>query len=237
VSGEEQGNDVVRELATLFEGDQKAESVPAMESTFGHEIDSFAVLLRDDRHRIVSKLVNPAAARVAASQREAYDQHAPLVRSLRQLGISVPSPFKALVDLVVNAELAEVLGSLDTDLPQVQGRVELAAKMGARLDVDSLRSTLRRMLEEVAEDFATRPAADDALLRLEQVVALIRAMPFTVGLRDAQTALYQGVHASGTNMRASARGGDVSAESWLRRTSELGDSLNVSVEAALSDLR
>ena len=225
--GETSSADTAHQVLTLFEDEKWPELINTIKGAYGHNVRSLAALLGDDRLRIVSQLLVPVVLEVTTSQQDLSRMHPALMSVLQELGVYAPPD--TLVAALLGEQLLEALDRPEPDLACAIALIHSAGGVGAPLDAWKLGVVLQSALSIVAKALIDHPVSECAVARMEEALALWRAMPSIADIGDAQRAVYVVLRAVGRRMLAAARGGDERAQEWFIRMSALAETLNISI--------
>ena len=217
---------LVKEASEAFQGGDLPAALRTLDRQFEGTTYSLKSLFRDEQRRIVSSILDSTLAEVENSFRQLYDQHAPLMRFLAELGTPPPKVLHMTAEFVLNGSLRRAFEEEDLDLERIRGLLGAAQRERVTLDGAGLSYALRHTIEFMMERFEAHPAALQHLERLEAAVNLARSLPFEVNLWKVQNRYYQMLQQVRPEFQA--RGGD-QARLWLACFDSLGEKLSIRV--------
>ena len=97
---------------------------------------------------------------------------------LSSLRTPLPKDFRAVADVVLNADLRDRLGMDAPDADRVRALLRDARAFGVALDGEGLGFVLKETLERVAEDVRRAPSDPAKLHRLMGLLRLVEEVPF-----------------------------------------------------------
>jgi hypothetical protein len=227
--GEDAFQAVLREIGDAFRSADLPETLRAVDRTFGASTYSLKFLFRDHQRKILHKLLEKSQAEALAAYRRVYEQNAPLMRFLSNVGHPVPRSFSAAAELAIGTELRAAFEADEPDLERIRGLLEEAAGSGIPLDETGLAYALEKTAERIALRFRAAPAELARLQTLEAVVGLGRALPFPVNFWRTQNLFYEMLQTSYPGFLEPAARGEKSAEEWVRIFIGLGEKLRIRI--------
>jgi alpha-amylase/alpha-mannosidase (GH57 family) len=157
---------------------------------FSNNAFSLRNLFRDEQRKIVDIILNDSLASAAAAYRTIYENHAPLIRFLNEMGIPVPPAFESAAEIALNSQLKQAFERSDPDIDSIQGYLKEAAVNKIALDVPGLEYTIRKRLEREAELFASEPTNLESVQKLRKLIEFVSSLPFPVALWEVQNICY-----------------------------------------------
>jgi len=187
---------------------------------FGDDIYSLKSLFRDQRHRIVSEIVNSTLEDIDSLYGEVYDHNSTLIAFLRDLQMPLPPILRVSSEFVLGNEIRRCLTVESGDMNRVRSLLDTAGQYGITID-SSIKSAFHERLHRVMDRWSRNPLELEALTQLEPLVGLARVAPFEADLWQAQNTYYEVM-----TTVASVKPSHLSAP-WLQKFRQLGDSLGI----------
>jgi hypothetical protein len=224
---EEAFEEVAEEAIAAFERTELVETIRVMDRHFGESNYSLGSLFRDEQRRILGQILDSTIGEAAAIYGQIYENHAPLMRFLGELGVPLPHVFEMTAEFVLNTRLRAAFEAAPPDLSAARTALEAAQTEGAALDSVSLGFTIRECLDRLARGLLEGPEDLERLEILDQVVAFGSTLPFEVDLDRVQT-LYYRVY----QQRAAAPPAeeDEATRAWREQFQALGERLAMRVD-------
>ncbi|MBI5342923.1 MAG: DUF3536 domain-containing protein [Deltaproteobacteria bacterium] len=227
--GEEDFGTVLQEISGIFRSADLPETLRAVDRTFGADTYSLKHLFRDHRRNVLKMLMKKPKADALALYRRTYEQNAPLLRFLLEVGHPLPRLFLSAAELAIGSELREAFEAEEPDLEKINGLLEEAGIFRIPLDEGGLAYALAKTVEGIAARFRAAPTELSLLQSLEAVVGMGRALPFRVDFRKTQNLFYEMLQSVYPVFLQRSAGGDERAEEWVRRFTGLGEKLSIRV--------
>ncbi|MGH7887421.1 MAG: DUF3536 domain-containing protein, partial [Candidatus Binatia bacterium] len=180
---------LAQELAEPFARADFAEVIRLMDRRFGVSNYSLRSLFRDERRKLLERILATALGETESLYRQIYEQRAPLMRFLRSINVPLPKEFLSAAEFVVNKDLCRCLEREDIDLDRVRNLVQAAKFEGLTLDTATLEFAYRSNLERITERLGQAPSATTLQL-LNRALSLIPLLPFWVNLWKIQNIYY-----------------------------------------------
>jgi alpha-amylase/alpha-mannosidase (GH57 family) len=227
--GEAAYRTMVDEASGAFAKADLPETLRVLDDHLGGRTYSLRSLFRDEQRRIVAKLLEPTLADAEGLFRRIFQENAPLMLFLTELGVPQPQAFKAAGELVLDVDLRSALEQEPLDLGRIGGMI---AEAGARqLEFDRrglgyvLQHRIERLITELAStDTATAPASD-----VKDVLVKAMDLPFAVNTWKTQNVFYDLLQRRYADVERRARDGDAAAAAWMEALRALGERLRVKV--------
>jgi len=224
--GEAEFRSIVRELSEPFLSADLPAVLRLLDRQFGGATYSLKSLFRDERQKVVSKLLGSTMAEAEAAYAKIYENHAPLMGFLSGMGAPLPKMLHLTAEFVLNTALRKEFMADELDLERVQNLLDTAAREKIQWDEAWLGYALTRRFGRMADDLAVQPR-EDSLHRFNQAVDLVRSLPFEVDLRRVQNVYYQLLQHV---YPVVAQEGDDASQLWINQFTALGQKLGVCVD-------
>jgi alpha-amylase/alpha-mannosidase (GH57 family) len=230
--GEDAFEEMVREATAAFERADFPEAVRLMDRHFGESNYSLKTLFRDEQRKLLRLILDSTLEEVAAVFRQVYENHAPLMRFIGDLGVPLPRVLRATAEFVLNSQLRRLLREAPPDLQQARVLLDAAQREGVGLDQEGLAYTLQRALEKQMGQLREAPEDAAGVARLGDAVSLAAGLPFEVNVarvQDAYWEMLQRVYAQRRDDPASE------AQAWRAAFERLGQELGVALPEPLPE--
>ena len=182
---------LVHDLSGAFQRGDFAEVLRLVDAQFAPATFSLGNLFRDEQRKVLEQILRDTLSQVEATYRGLYQQHAPLMTFLASLRAPLPRDFRAVAEVVVNADLQALLSEDQPDADRVRDLLRDARAFAVELDADGLAFTLKQTIERLAERLRANPADVAALGRIARALSLAREAPFDVDLRRTQNVYWE----------------------------------------------
>ncbi len=181
---------LAQELAEPFTRADFAEVIRLMDRRFGASNYSLRSLFRDERRKLLERILATALGETETLYRHIHEQRAPLMRFLKSINVPLPKEFLSAAEFVVNKDLCRCLEQEDIDLDRAKSLVQAAKFEGLALDTATLEFAYRNNLERLAAKLGQAPNSA-TLQQLNQALSLISLLPFWVNLWKIQNIYYR----------------------------------------------
>jgi alpha-amylase/alpha-mannosidase (GH57 family) len=220
-------NALIPEAGATFENSDLPGAVRLLDRAFPGPHYSLKSLFRDEQRRIVESLIRGILGEAESSYRHIYDQHAPLMRFLADLGLPLPMVLEVSAEHVVNSALRREFAE-DPDLAHVRTLLEAARQERVTLHAAELGYVLRKTLDRNFTRLQEAPGDLALLSRLTSMVEMARSLPFEVSLWKAQNIFYQLLQSVYPTLREAQ---EEEARAWTAEFERLGELLLFSTSA------
>jgi hypothetical protein len=188
---------------------------------------SLTSLFADEQHRILRTILNQTVGEMEDSLRKIYEDHASLLHFLTESGVNPPPALALAASFAINASLRRAIEAEPFDDEMVTDLLARAATDHVTLDSPILafasgQRMKRAMVKlEAAAAEASSVAALNTLHEALAVAAVVRQMPFEVGIWQAQNIW--------NDLLRRIDDGYLSRE-WKNDFKKLGRSMNIAVD-------
>ena len=228
---EEAFEEMARDATAAFEKADFPEAVRSIDRHFEGSNYSLKSLFRDEQRKLVRIILGSTLEETAAVYRQVYENHAPLMRFIGDLGMPLPGVLRTTAEYVLNRSLRQEFQAETPNLEQVRSVIDAAHREGVSLDQEGLSFELRRSLERLMGGFHTEPDSVEPLKRLAALASLARSLPFEVDLARAQDLYWEGLRDTYPGRR---QAGDETSRAWCGAFESLGAELGVRVPPVVS---
>ena len=225
--GEEAFEVMARDATAAFERADFPEAVRMMDRHFGSSNYSLKTLFRDEQRKLLGLILESTLEETAAVYRQVYENHAPLMRFIGDLGVPLPRVLRTTAEFVVNGSLRRLLREETPDPERARTLLDAARREGVPLDGQGLSFELGRSLERLMERFRAAPQDLEPLTLVSSLVGLAAEPPFEVNLSRVQDLYWELLQEVYPERRGAA---DEESRSWATAFRSLGSDLGVSVE-------
>jgi hypothetical protein len=225
--GDTEFRTIVSEIREPFQDADIPPVVRLLDKHFAGASYTLKSLFRDERQKVVSKLLSSTMAEAEAAYWQIYEHHAPLMGFLGGMGAPLPRMLHLTAEFVLNTSLRKEFMAEEIDFDRVRTLLDTAAREKIQWDTAWLSYALTRRFGRMADDL-TLELRGDLLRRLNQAVDLVRSLPFEVDLAHVQNVYYQLLqHAYPV---VAAEGTD-DAKQWMTDFTALGQKLGFSIDS------
>ncbi len=224
---------MVGELVDTFSRADLTETLRILDRYFEGASYSLKSLFRDEQRHALEQILDHILAEIASSYRAIYDNHVALMRFLTDVKMPLPKVLRITAEFVLNTALRRAFSQQELDLDRIATLLESASREQVQLDAEGLGYVLRKRLDEIMENFAADAANLPALEHLDEVIAMVRSLPFEVNLWRAQNVYYDLMCRLYPEMAGRA---DEEGQAWAAAFAALGEKLGMTVDLPSSEL-
>ena len=188
---EDQYREIARTLREAFTRADLPEATHLLDQSFGGHIYSPKSLFKDEQRKVVNEILKPIVERVETSQRELYENDAPLLRFMRNCHIPIPRELKVAAEFALNALLRREIAQGQLDPERLQNLLEDVRIIDVPLDQATLEITLRRNLEQKGEAFLKNPRDLNGLREFRETVVVAKSLPVQLVLWSVQNRCWE----------------------------------------------
>src|SRR5215469_1061268 len=204
------------------------EVIRILDEQFNKSTFSLRSLFRDEQRRILKLILKETMNLVSGSFRGVYENQAPLIRFLSELGVPVPPALQYAASIALNSQLQQALQRPEIDTAAVKALMHEAETNHATLDWTTLEFAMRKRLEDQAAVYAKDPDDFDALKRLHRLLEIGLALPTPVTLWEVQNLCFAPLTRPEPNSDRPDRAGQNSIrEEWHRELAAVREQLRI----------
>ncbi|WP_298039345.1 DUF3536 domain-containing protein [uncultured Desulfuromonas sp.] len=227
--GEEAFAAMGREVRGAFQRSDLPGVIRLMDRHFGSHNYTLWHLFRDDQRKILNQVMEQTLEDIGISFRDIYDKHFALINFLREVGMPLPAPLAAPVQVVLNSRLQTSLDRDDYDPGEFRALVEEVENLEVSLDRPTLAFAAGRRIESLMDRLAASPEDLELLLTIDGLLALLQPLDLRPNLWKAQNMYCAIQRRLRPKMKRAGAEGDAAARRWLESFGRLGRHLQVSV--------
>ncbi|HTY64415.1 MAG TPA: DUF3536 domain-containing protein [Acidobacteriota bacterium] len=221
---------LVDEIVGAFKNDDLSAVFRLMDSHFGQTAFVLDSLFLDERQNVLEILLREANAEIERSGWEAFERTAPLVRSLKNLGMETSASFHNIAELVLHARLLQALQSEDLNPDVVMQLLEEVRFWQVELNSKELEDTLRQTIEKRAKESRDNPGNLKPLRKFAAAVDLASRLSFDINYYHTQIIYYELLQGGCPEIKLIAEKGDRNATRWIEEFRDLGKKLSVRID-------
>ncbi len=219
---------LVDEASRIFQAADYPRIIRTFDRHFGDSSYSLFSLFRDQQQDVLDQILESTISEIDTVYRAVYEDQAPLLRFLHELGARVPQPLQMTAELVLNARLKALLSADDPQLEKVAHALDEAQGSGVKLYETELQLAFQAVIERKARALAAAPESLTALNELHRAARIFKMLPFAVGIRRAQNIVYALV-ASTYRAKAGRGAGDPDSARWVETFRALADIFHITL--------
>ncbi|MFH1351279.1 MAG: DUF3536 domain-containing protein [Pseudomonadota bacterium] len=178
-------------ISEAFSSADFPEVIRRMDRHFGPSTYSLKSLFRDEQRRLLDQILASTLINTEAVYRQVYENHAPLMRFLKDSGVPPPKALKVAAEFFLNASLRRAFEDEDFDVDFVASLLLEARIEGVTLDTATLEFAIRKNLEKMAALLSDNPEDLAQLTKLDSALDLLRSLPFKVNPWKVQNICYE----------------------------------------------
>lgn len=221
---------MAQEVTGAFERAEFAEVIRLLDQHFGGANYSIKQLFRDKQRMILDKVLETTLVEIASDYRRIYERHAPLMRFLRSINIPQPKVLQTAAEFVLNSHLRHSFIGDALDLEHIKALLDEAETTNVPLDGGMLGYILEHTLERMGNMLRDQPADLFLVRHLDEVIGLVKSLPFEVDLWKVQNIYYGMLKTVYPEYVQKAGQEEGDAREWVDLFNSLGDKLRVQIQ-------
>jgi alpha-amylase/alpha-mannosidase (GH57 family) len=218
---------LVRDLTAPFLRTDFANVIRVMDREFEASTYSLRSLFAEAQRRIVDRILQTSIEEAETAFAKIYEDRAPLLRFLADLGAARPRPFMVAAEYVINMKLRRILEQPEPQLQAVHATLAEAAATGITIDAPGAAFVAQRALERQVARVMESPRD---LRRIERVTEMTRLLEgsLPVNLWTAQNRYFDLLRELEPDPRAKSPDEARWADAFIR----LGEALHIAPPAS-----
>jgi alpha-amylase/alpha-mannosidase (GH57 family) len=216
-----------KELTEAFERADTPEVIRLLDKDFGRDTYSLKSLFRDEQQRILNTILEVTVSEVEAANRRLFEQNAPLIKFLADMGVARPRIFTLMSEFALNAQIRRAFEAEPLEREKVESLLHEAESMHVPLDRETLEFTARRKAEKAAEELRRSPEDANAISHLQNIVSAAKLLPFPVSLWQVENIVAASADGMLSANRSRSEQGDAAAREWVEKFTALADQLRL----------
>jgi alpha-amylase/alpha-mannosidase (GH57 family) len=215
------------ELCGCFDRGDFSGCVRRLSEAFGGGALRLGDLFKDDRRRLVGKVVESTLREAVSAFRQVYAHHAPLLRFLKENAEAAPKALSEAAEIALRADLLNEMSLPAPDARRIASLLEESERGGVPLGEDDFPRLLAAAISSRAEALSRTPESLEAVEALASLLRLGRRWGGKADAWRAQNILYRLLrdHGVQTRRRVLVSGTDPGA--WEAAAAELCELLGM----------
>lgn len=189
--GQESYHVMKEEIFKVFEDGDLASLIQVMNNHFGASNYSLIHLFRDQRRKVLDLITKKTLEDFVARYRTMYEESEVLMGFLRESGVPIPAVFLDIAGFVLSVDLQEEFMKDRIDVEAISRTAATFGKFGIEPVSVDLEFSVRRRLEDMANELFRRPSNLLLLRNMEGIITAVRSIPLDVNLWEIQNIFYR----------------------------------------------
>jgi len=224
-----------REITTAFEKGDLAAVVRLMDTHFGTHSYSLLNLFGDEQRRIINLVISEKIEEFAHSYRIMYENNNVLAIFLQEAALPVPKIFLTTGEFILNFDMKKAFSEERVDDEKIRDIMKDTKRWNITLDTVEIEFIIRRALEGMMDELYKNPPDISLLLKVQKTVELIKSLPFSINLWQAQNIFYRLSRITYGELLMKAKSGNEDASLWVDKFKQIGQSLFFNVDTILPE--
>jgi alpha-amylase/alpha-mannosidase (GH57 family) len=184
-------------------------------------------LFRDERQRVMERLVAEPAAEAQRTIQKLHRHHAELVELLGELRLPLPAVFRVEAQQALGGEIAELLAQPAIDTEALRERFARARAERIELDLALVQRSFEEAIRTRLAGFTRTPFHVGFVESLASLAEVAAEAGLDLNLWEAQNAVYELRRAHAPAVHARAEAGDQAARAWGAGLAKLAQALRL----------
>jgi hypothetical protein len=184
-------NEMKEEIVQAFKDSKVYQVVDIMQQYFGGSNFSFFELFKDERTKVLKKILESSVESAANSYKRIFDRNYNLLNVIKAADMAVPSVIKRNTEIVINIELHQSLQKPDSDLRKLKHLVEEVEKWQIPVEKRLLSFETTNKINGLIQKFLMQPDNPKILKEISEVLSLVEQIDLDPSLNMLQNQLLQ----------------------------------------------
>jgi hypothetical protein len=206
-----------------------------MDTHFGAHSYSLLNLFRDEQRRMINLVISEKMEEFAHAYRIMYENNNVLAVFLQEAALPVPKIFLTTAEFILNFDMKKAFSEERADEEKIRNIMKDTKRWNITLDTVELEFIIRRALERMMDELYKNPPDSSLLLKVQKMVELIKSLPFSINLWQAQNIFYRLSGIAYGELLLKSKSGNEDASLWADKFKQIGQSLFFNVETILPE--
>lgn len=182
-------NKMKMEIVQAFRESKVYQVVDIMQHYFGGSNFSFFELFKDERNKVLKKILESSVKSAADSYKHIFERNYNLLNVIQAAEIAVPSVIKRNTEIVINLELHQSLQNPDADLRKLRHLVREVKKWQIPVEKNLLSFETTNKINGMIAKFSQQPEDLVILKDISEVLSLVEIIDLDPSLNKLQNQL------------------------------------------------
>ncbi|HZW40506.1 MAG TPA: DUF3536 domain-containing protein [Ignavibacteriaceae bacterium] len=190
--GDEAYDRMHNELADAFERLDISEMMILIDKHFENHNYNLQSLFKDEKRKVFNKILEETVNDVESSYRHIFEEHYPIMLSMTENGIPIPSAIYKAAEYVINKDLEKVFELEESIvLDKLQNLKKEVKRWNIQLDNESLNLTGSERINKLMNELKRDPENIDLIKEIDILVSAFNDLGVKIDLWKAQNALFE----------------------------------------------
>jgi alpha-amylase/alpha-mannosidase (GH57 family) len=220
-------NSLCRDLRDAFARSDMTAVIRLIDQGFGAPSYSLWHLFRDEKRRILSRILKTTLEGLEATFRRIYESSYSIMQAMKEMQIPLPEALSVPAEFVLNADLRRAIEKEPINLGDMGRLITEFEMWSIKPDRASLGFIISRRVNALMKSFAGRPEDPASLKTIEDLFALLRPLSIELDLWQSQNIYFSIGKQTYLQAMDQSRRGDATANAWVDSFNALGAFLHV----------
>ena len=216
-----------QDMKNAFQKSDIAEAIRFMDKYFGTHSYSLQHLFRDEKRRILNRILTSAMEDIESSFRHIFESHYPVMQVMRDLNIPLPSAFSTPVQFILNTDIRNELESDATDVERLKRLIEQMNKLSFKPDKTILSYVASGKIASLMQAFERNTENWTILSEIDTLFQVLKPLKLEVDISRAQNIYFSIGKALYHTNKEKALTGDGELHAWINHFERVGEHLHV----------
>jgi len=184
-------NEMKVKIVQAFSDSKVYRVVDIMQQYFGGSNFSFFELFKDERTKVLKKILKSSVSSAADSYKRIFERNYNLLNVIQAAEFAVPSVIKRNTEIVINMELHQSLQKPEADIGKLKHLVQEAKKWQIPVEKNLLSFETTNKINGMIEKFSQQSEDAGIFKDISQVLSLVETIDLDPSLNKLQNQLLQ----------------------------------------------
>jgi len=218
---------VQSQLKEYFMRDNIEGLISLMHRNFGEKLFTLSDLGRDEKHKVISRILEPKLREVKDFFRKIFEKNYPLLHLLRESKIPWPKVFTTILEFNLNDEFQRLMEEDGLDIERVKKLIQEFNKFSLKPEGRKLSFFVRDKINSLLKELEKNPEEIKLLQDVTHFLSLLEGFLIDLNLWEAQNHYFRVCKRLGEMKNKKAMNGDQEARQWIELMKKLGACLRI----------
>ncbi len=216
-------------IEETFEKGDMPSATKLIHNNFTGNVYSLSHLFRDEQRKIINKILRLANEGIDTSFRQIYDNYCDIMDFFQSLQIEAPKSFSAAAEHITNRDLLNIFSAEEINTKKLEKLIRDIERWSIDLDKPAICFVTSSRINTLMEELSHRPEDISRIMRIEEILKLIRKLPIELDLWKAQNTYFSIGKKHFIDFKGKAANGIELQNKWIKEFKKLGQHLHVKV--------
>lgn len=216
-----------KEIKKAYTKGNIQEVISLMDRHFGTHHYSLWDLFKDEKRRILTKILESTLQEAESSFRQMFENHYPVMQLMKENRIPLPKAFSTALAFILNMDFRRLFEKDELDINRLQRLVDEFKKWSFDPDKTLLSYVMSQRIDTIMEELLHKPEELCLWETMEKLLNILKYFRLNLNLWKSQNIYFNLCGKLGREMQDREKKGDAKAKKWLELAKSTGKHLKV----------